>query len=96
MNKTIYFGKVDSTDNVKDTFSSGANNYYYALESDNDQILIQDTCGRTLPVDIEHLEELIKALDYVNNYNKTQKLAQNWVENSINRLNRLYGFSLVK
>ena len=96
MNKTIYFGKVDGSEKAEDTFSYGDTNYYYALESDNDQVLIQDTCGRALPIDIEHIEELIKALNYVNNYNKTQKLAQDWVESSISRLNRLYGFSLVK
>lgn len=96
INKTIYFGKVNDFENAKDTFKSGSANYYYVLESDNDQVLIQDTCNRALPIDIEHLDDLIKALNYINNYNKTQKLAQDWVESSINKLNRLYGFSLVK
>lgn len=63
--KTQYFGKIkkanwDSEDFI--TLGKKEKHFYYEVESGHDDTHINDTCGRTIPIDKEHLSELINAL----------------------------------
>lgn len=89
--KTLYFGRVNPGDSVKDTFENYGSHYYYSIEFDEADICIKDTCGRALPIDQESLGDLISALNYIYKYNKTQQTAKEWAARSIKELNALYG-----
>lgn len=61
----IRFGKIKKKDWIagKDFIDSkSGKHYYYEVVTGHEDIHIRDTCGRSIPIDKEHLSKLIDAL----------------------------------
>lgn len=61
----IQFGKIKKKDwdNSSDFIDSkSGKHYYYEVVTGHEDIHINDTCGRTIPIGKEHLSKLIDAL----------------------------------
>lgn len=58
----IYFGAVPH-----DSRDCDQGDYYYSVELDhcNEQVMIEDSCDRYVPISMEHLDELIRSLSYL-------------------------------
>lgn len=78
MNLAKYIGKIDRVaNNINDhidpdypVFTDGKDFYWYKVEyTENDEVVIRDTCGRTMPLALEVCAELATLL-----YNADQLL----------------------
>lgn len=63
----FYFGQVPDSDiddfDIYELFEQNGNYYYYCVEfgtnpGGTDEIALYDTCGRMVPISVEHLGEL--------------------------------------
>ena len=91
----IYFGKVEQ-EYTEDTelFEYRGNKYYYKLEMQDDQFVLHDTCGRSIPFDLESAKDLYRVVKYVYEVEATQRNAREWVSQSLSKLGKFYGINV--
>lgn len=95
----LYFGKADantSEEDKRDLFYHNGNYFYFLLEVEEDDpedIVIRDTCNRSIPLPVEDINNLVRALSYTSDYLRTKKYAQQNQEYLFSRLARVYGLA---
>lgn len=54
----FYFSPVPPEDHDGGDFIHGDKHYYYKAEYNGDELHLTDTCGRFLPLSVEHVKDL--------------------------------------
>lgn len=77
----------NNTQDTEDTFeiSNTGNKYYYSLEitEDNQDLYLQDTCNRMIPLDLESIPELINAMRLLHRVHTMQKYTNALVQETV-------------
>lgn len=78
----LVFGQVQEEYQFDEAFKnqSSTAGFYFKLEVEDDVVILHDTCGRCVPVDLEHLDTLIDTLLTLKEYRVYQARVEGLME----------------
>lgn len=86
----ICFGRAtEEVDELDSLFYSDGKHFWYRLVFEEDQIRIEDTCGRMLPISYEHCTDLSKALQFAVRYGEIQQEYQTRMDKLVDTLSSI-------
>lgn len=86
----IYFGIVEGAPPDPENYYEYNNKlYYYRIEMQSDQILLQDSCGRNFPIEYDFIKALGTAVFIVNETLSAADAADALYEKRMNELHTI-------